>query len=480
MKIIVGLIHHESNSFNPNLTTLKEFKLLKNKEIMKNEEVYLKSSLKGIIDTLKSKGIEIVPTLVAVPTAEGGLVAEKDYQKIRGLYLGEIKKQDDVDGVCLALHGSMTTENKLDVEGDLLEQTRKCFGSEIPIAVAFDMHGMISDQILKNIDALAAYRTAPHVDKYETGVRAAELLLNILVDKIDLKTEIVKLPILLSGEMSKTDKYPMSDLISELEKIDKEEGVYSSSYFLGFPWADVKFNNAAAVVVADNCNSAQKYALKLAEKFWNLKDKFEFIAPAYKFEEALEKAESETDNPIFIIDSGDNPGAGSTQDNLAVCKYLLEEKSPKNKVVYASINKAEVVDQAEKIGEGQKIEIEIVSREDKVLISGLVKKFNFYNGVRSVLIIIGNLYLVFSDQKLVMNDPKFLFELGLEINDFKIVMLKSGYLSPLYQLFAKKTILALTPGYTYQVFKNLDYKDISRPIYPLDEIENLEFKTVEI
>ena len=374
----------------------------------------------------------------------------------------------------------MTTEDYLDVEGDLLELTRNHFGSEIPITVAFDMHGMLSEQMIKNIDALAAYRTAPHIDKYETGVKAAELLLKILVDKAELKMEVVKIPILISGEMSKTDEYPMSNLISELERIDKKDDVYLTSYFLGFPWADVSFNNAAAVVVADNRNTAKKYVFELAKKFWSLKDEFKFIAPAYEIEEAIEKAELEEERPIFVIDSGDNPGAGSTQDNLEVCKYLVENRSTETKLLYASINKAEVVAKAFQIGEGKEIEIEIVSQEDKLLLSGLIKKTGSFNNVRSALIVIGNLNLVFSDQKVVMYDPEFLHNLGLNLNDFKIIMLKSGYLSPKYQPFAKKTILALTPGYTYQVFKNLVYKNVPRPIYPLDRIENLEFETVKI
>lgn len=480
MKIIVALIHHESNSFNPNLTTLKEFKLLKNEEIMKNKEIYSRSSLKGIIDTLEAGEVEIVPTLVALPTAEGGLIDKSDYQKIKNLYLEEIKKHKDIDGICLALHGSMTTEDYLDVEGDLLELTKKHFGAGTPITVAFDMHGMLSEQIIENVDAMAAYRTAPHIDKYETGVRAAELLLKILVDKVNLEMRVVKIPILISGEMSKTDVYPMSYLISKLKEIDKRDNVYLSSYFLGFPWADVSFNNAAAVVVADNKKIAEKYALELAEKFWSLKEEFEFIAPAYEIEEALEKAKIEDDNPIFIIDSGDNPGAGSTQDNLSVCKYLIENKLTQDKLLYASINKEEVVDKAFKIGEKKEIEIDIFSGDDKVFLSGLVKKIGYFNEVRSVLIVVGNLNLVFSDQKVVMYEPELLYNLGLDLNQFKIVMLKSGYLSPKYQPFAKKTILALTPGYTYQVFKNLDYQNVPRPIYPLDRIENLEFETVKI
>ncbi len=42
MKVIVGLLHHESNSFNPELTGLDEFIVLKGKEVIEKKAAYMK------------------------------------------------------------------------------------------------------------------------------------------------------------------------------------------------------------------------------------------------------------------------------------------------------------------------------------------------------------------------------------------------------------------------------------------------------
>jgi len=469
VKILVALIHHESNSFNPNLTNLKEFEILRNNEVLQNRNTFVKSSLKGIIDTLAKEEIEIIPTVVVLPKAEGGLIEESTYQTIRSLYIEEIKKHKEIDGICLALHGSMTTEKKLDVEGEILALTRKHFGDKIPITAALDMHAMISKKIVENVDALVAYRTAPHIDKYETGVKAAELLVRNLYEGINLKMKAIQIPILLSGEMSKTDEYPMKNLIKNLEKKDKLEGVLSTSYFLGFPWADLEFNNASAVVVAEDAKLAEKIVFELAEEFWKYKKEFDFTVPAFNLADSLEFGKTDPAAPLFIIDSGDNPGAGSTQNDLTVLKYLLDKSSDFNKLLYGSINLPELVNYSYQLGEKKQLKFKINFEGEPVLIKGNIEKLREYKGVRSVLVVFNDLYLVFSDQKVVMQDPEFMHSLNLDLSKFKIVMLKSGYLSPEYQNYSKKTILALTPGYTYQVFEKLEYNNLKRPIYPLNK-----------
>lgn len=479
MKILVALIHHESNSFNPNLTTVEEFQILKNEELFFKSKLYDNSSLMGIIDTLDKEELEIIPTIVVLPKAEGGLIENSTYQRIKNAYINEINKYTNIDGICLALHGSMTTEEGLDVEGDILELTRRKYGVEIPLIVALDMHAMISKKMVKNSDALIGYRTAPHIDKYETGVRTAELLIKKLKKNINLKMRVIPIPILLSGEMSKTNEYPMKNLIETLEAKDNEEGILSTSYFLGFPWADCEFNNAAAVVVAENAELAEKTVLELAENFWKYKKEFDFTVPAYNLADSLEVGKTDLSAPVFIIDSGDNPGAGSTQNDLTVLRYLLDKSSDFDKLLYGSINLPELVNYSYQLGEKKQLKFKINFEGEPVLLKGKIEKLREYKGVRSVLVVINDLYLVFSDQKVVMQDPDFMQSLKLDINDFKIIMLKSGYLSPEYQNYAKTTILALTPGYTYQIFEKLEYKKLKRPIHPLDKDFKPEFKEIQ-
>ncbi|SFL83152.1 M81 family metallopeptidase [Halanaerobium salsuginis] len=472
MKILVALIHHESNSFNPEPTTEKDFKIYQADDILINKANYYNSSLTGIIDTLTKYDYEIVPTVVALPTSEGGLVSNDCYQYIKEIYQNELKKQTDIAGVCLALHGSMTTEAKLDVEGDILALTKQQLGKKVPITVALDMHAMVSSQMIENADAIVSYRTAPHIDKIETGVKAAELLHKILADKVELKMAAVKIPYLVSGEKSESAKYPMNELLAAAEKIEKEPGIISTSYCLGFPWTDLDFNHAAALVItAADQKLAQEKSLQLAELFWQKRNEFNFTTPAYSFAEAVRLGKMAA-GPVFIIDSGDNPGAGSSQHFIDPLYHLIDNQE--SNILYASFCDPAAVAKLDKVRAGEKTMLHLgeefadfPDRKNDFEIEVINK--NNYQGVNSIWIRLAGIDLVIADQKVVMLDPDYLLSLKIKLNNYQLVILKSGYLAPAYQPYAKSVLLAITPGYTYQDLEKLNYHAVEHPIFPLDK-----------
>ena len=69
MKVLVGGLHHESDTFNPIITTEKDVRILRGEELINHRG---EDSITGIIETLKSNNIEVVPTLLAraVPNGE--------------------------------------------------------------------------------------------------------------------------------------------------------------------------------------------------------------------------------------------------------------------------------------------------------------------------------------------------------------------------------------------------------------------------
>ena len=60
-----------------------------------------------------------------------------------------------------------------DPEGYLLQGIRKIVGDKVPIVLSMDLHGIPTDRMFQACDAIVAYHTYPHVDFFETGVRAA-------------------------------------------------------------------------------------------------------------------------------------------------------------------------------------------------------------------------------------------------------------------------------------------------------------------
>jgi microcystin degradation protein MlrC len=47
-------------------------------------------------------------------------------------------------------------------------------------------------------------------------------------------------------------------------------------------------------------------------------------------------------------------------------------------------------------------------------------------------------------------------------------VVKLGYLEPQIRSIAKRSMMALTTGSTDELFTRLPYRELSRPIYPLD------------
>ena len=180
-----------------------------------------------------------------------------------------VKKAGKVDGICLGLHGSMYVDGEDDPEGDILEALREIVGSEIPIVAALDMHATVTEKMVKAANAFVGYHTAPHVDVYDTGCRAASVLLKVLKDDITLKMEWVRIPMLLAGEQSETDVSPMRELMVSLKEVENEDGIFSASYLLGFPWADSPHNGVSIVVVgrSEKADIISKAAKDLAHWF---------------------------------------------------------------------------------------------------------------------------------------------------------------------------------------------------------------------
>lgn len=68
----------------------------------------------------------------------------------------------------------MVAENSVDGEGDLLARVRAA-APGVPIGVASDLHGNITQKMIDNADVAVGFKTYPHVDMYETGAHAGAL-----------------------------------------------------------------------------------------------------------------------------------------------------------------------------------------------------------------------------------------------------------------------------------------------------------------
>ncbi|WP_207589919.1 M81 family metallopeptidase [Halomontanus rarus] len=472
MRIAVGTVSHETNTFTERRTSLEDVELVTGDDLLTSFDGG--RSLEGIATVLRSaeEDISIHPT-VGMASIPSGTVELDVFDRVLTELLDSLHGES-LDGVCLDLHGSMYVDGVPDPEGEILTSVRDAVGPDVPITAALDMHATITETMVEYADGIAGYRTAPHTDVVETGTRAAELLLSQLRGEVDLELGWVRLPILLAGERSETEAEPMQTLIRLLERADKVEGIYDANYFLGFPWADSPHAGCHALVTGD-ANASEtidETVRSLATEFWNRRRAFDFTTEAYRLKEALDEAATTEARPVVVADTGDIPGAGASQDVTNLLEAILERDDVGTPVVAVFADSKSHRD-CIAAGEEKTITLSLgrsVPNGDPLVVSGTVETlFETGDAELAHVVLDGAEILVSSERTNVHRDPSLFERLDIEIDGRDMIVLKSGYLSPAWKEVAARRLFALTPGDTNQLLSTLPYDRVPRPIYPLDE-----------
>src|SRR5690606_27928261 len=114
--------------------------------------------------------------------------------------LDAIERARPLDGVYLALHGSMQVDDLSGApEAELLRRVRALVGPDAKIAVSLDLHANLSAGIVEPADVLVAYRSNPHWDLAPTGFRAGRRLVRAAREEIRPAHAWRKLPMVLGG-----------------------------------------------------------------------------------------------------------------------------------------------------------------------------------------------------------------------------------------------------------------------------------------
>lgn len=480
MRILVGAVGHESNTFTPFLTTMDDFFVRYGNELFLSTS--WRSSLAGIVETLQARDVEFVPT-VAAGAMPGGVVEHSVYETFKQAIL---EKAQGVDGVCLYLHGAMRAESLDYAENDLVRDLRAKLGPGVPVSLALDMHANIVAEMVTNVDCMVAYHTAPHVDAFETGVCAAEMLLWMLEHGRRPAMGFAKIPFLLPGEMAQTALDPMASMMALVDELEQRPEVLSASLANGHCWADVPDIGVAAVVVTTgDAELAQAEADSLASSFWERRAEFGVSAEAYPVAEAVGVALAAEESTVFLSDSGDNPGAGGTTDVPALLAELLARGAAN--VLFASIWDAGAVEACAAAGVGQEVTLCIGGKLDKLHgtpleVSGRVRLladgYDYQGGIGKppmraeggpiAVLNVNDVDVILSSTRLNFVDPTQLRSLGLEPLEYDIVTLKRGYLTVPFQAISERSILAFSPGATNCRVAEMAFHRVNRPMYPLD------------
>ncbi|MDR2149964.1 MAG: M81 family metallopeptidase [Spirochaetaceae bacterium] len=489
MRILIGGMNHESNTFNPIITGKDDFIVLHGDALF-TEGLLPSYASTGIIRELQAEGCTLVPTVLA-RAVPNGAVSASFYQSLKDEFLNRTKaalEQGSIDGVCLALHGSMKVAGLGCAEENLLASLRSLL-PDCPFTVALDMHATITPALLRLVDGFVGYKTAPHVDCLETGAHAASLLLRTIRTGKKLHTAYRRIPMLIAGEKSETEAEPMRSLIDACRRAEIEPGILAASFLLGFPWADSEYNAVSVLVTTlDNPQAGEDCAQSLADAFWVRRHDFTFRTEHYDTAAALQVAYravlEEEQKPVFLSDSGDNPTAGATGDATDMLERILESLDSADilptPLLYTGFYDEPAVKKCREAGVGAALSLTIGGNWDTingkkialtVRVENLAEDFGPYHAVLA-LISYRNLRIVLSSKHIGFGDDKLLSALGINAADYCLVVVKLGYLEPCFKRIATRAIMATTKGCSNEVLEMLPYRSVCRPLYPLDRSDS--------
>ena len=459
LRIAMGGIRHETNSFSPILTGYRDFN-------MKRGEAILSDELRQIAHRHKAA---LYPTFVA-GAMPNGLVRQAAYERLKTELLAELQATLPLDGVYLDLHGAMEVEAVGDGEGDLVTAVRRLIGPETLISVSLDLHGNISPTLVDQADILTAFRTAPHRDYEETRQRALALLGRALQEGLKPEAVLIKPPILLSGEAAVTERDPAQTLYARLPEIAQIPGIMDASLLIGCAWTDSVYTSTSVIVIAErNRTLARQEAAKLAQMIWNQRQDFDFGVETAPVDEAIRRAMTAVERPVFISDSGDNVTAGAAGDIPYLAERLLALNA--ETAVVAGLTDAAAVQHCAAAGLGQIVTLSIGGKLDPangqpLAVRGQVMHLASEAGLAVVRV--EGVSLILTEERRAFTTRASIAAAGLDPMQQQVVVVKLGYLFPDLIDHVPRAIMALSPGATSLQLETLPYQHLSRPIFPLD------------
>lgn len=486
MRVAVGGIYHESNTFFAHPMTLADFaegQLHYEAEILSHWPG-TSSEMAGFLEGAERFGFQVVPTLMAWGMPSGAVTSET-FETLVGDLVTRLRIVAPLDGVLLSLHGAMVSERYPDADGEILRRVRAAIGPQVPLIATLDFHANLTEEMVRWPDAMVGYKTYPHIDQVERGLEAVEILRRMLQNGLHPQMALARRPLLAHILSQSTERAPMAEVMAAAASGEKKPGILNLTVAAGFPYTDVPKAGFAVLSVAETKESAIAEAENLADMVWNRRQDFssDLIEPAAAVAEAIRQSQGLT----VLVDVGDNIGAGTPGDGTILLAELLKQGARDALVMLCD---PEACAKAIAAGVRQEITMQVGGKFDchhgePVEITAKVRRLSdgiFRNigpmrhGVledqgRTAVLDTGGISVILTERRMPMWNLEQLRVLGVEPTRLRIVSIKAAIAyRAAYEPIATKIIEVDTPGLSAADVRRFHYTKLLRPIYPLDPL----------
>lgn len=485
----------ESNRFAP-VTVLGDFQdyaLLTGSEILESEVIRYwtgRHGQGGFVGRMNQlRPWTPVPVLVADAQA-GGPCRHGDYVQIKNAMLDRLHKELPVDGVYVIAHGAGITTDIDDLDGDYLEAVRNCVGPDVPVVATLDLHGNVSDRMCRATDALISHRTNPHVDSLARAEEAAAILDRLLNGQA-LTHSVIRLPLVTPQVTQLTAAgTPYGDLVDVAQR-DMPAHVLSVSILAGFAFSDTAYNGMTIYVLGTDRGAADAYARQLAQIAWAGRHRYrpDLISIEEATEIARTLASRRADGSVIFADVSDNPGGGGSGNTMwlieAFCRagvknvlagpihdprLVSDAEAHLNEESFRAIFNREI---ANRFSQRFDIDAEVacVKSGDYKSTSGIYKGSVVPLG-QSCVLRAGEMQILVVSVKQQLLGPDCFEHFGLDARQASAIIAKSRghFRAGFAELVSDEDIYEVdAPGLTTPNLVNVEWRNLPRPVYPLDE-----------
>jgi microcystin degradation protein MlrC len=470
-RIALGGFLHESHSFAPKPTTYQDF-------LTPAGFMFLQSG-PDLLKELPGKSVPAAGALKVARNAQcdvvgltwcfanpAGPVQDEAFERISAMICAGLSRALDekpLDGVYLDLHGAGVADSFPDLEGELLRRVRAIIGS-LPLTISVDPHCNLTREMVDRSDAIAPFRTYPHVDMPAAGARAMTLLLERIKRGKPWARAFRQVDFFMPITSQCTEKPPMQNVMAERFAIaDRHPAVAELGWCFGFPYADFKDCGPAMVAYAETQADADAAVSSLHTYITAREAAFKLdVVPAKSAVADAIRLSNSAKRPVVIADTQDNPGGGGHGDTTGMLKELIAQGA--TGAVVGLINDAESAAACHRAGVGASLKLTLGGKSDgqpiavtaKVLkltdghyvCTGPMGKGNpVHQGPIALIEAAPGIQVIVASKKTQTYDQALFRHVGIEPLDCKILLLKSSvHFRADFEPIAETVIVGIAPG----------------------------------
>lgn len=496
-RILFAGIFHETHTFLEDTTTWSDFRVTRDEAIL--QKLGDGSPTDGFLQVAQDAGLEVVPTVDARAQPSATLedeVFETFWNELAPRATAALA--EGIDAIYLVLHGAMCTQTIRDPEGELLTRIRSLPGAaELPIFGVFDLHGNLALRTFNLAQGLVSYRNNPHNDSRESAMRSANIMVNALREKRIPRMLGCQLPLLWSPPATGTADDPMKTLAARARELETEHAdILNINLVPGFAFADSADTRVGlSVIHQNNDDLARKVLTELADLAWSMREKGIIEYPTA--DELLAKTQPDPSGPILLVEPSDNIGGGAPGDCTGVLRAFLKHGTPKALLAIADPEAVQALADAQPgdvrtLAIGGKrsrldpgpvtLDVTFVSRSDgKFTLVDKHSHLASMGGIHidmedSAVVRAGDITILLNSRKTPPFDLGQYRSQGIEPKDYAFIGVKAavGHRQG-YDPITAQSYWVDTPGPCRSELSSFPFKEIRRPIYPLDPITEPEY-----